>query len=154
MDPLERIWHGRAVVLLTTGTVLVALGLGAAGGAPTALPGVALGSPALLHVERALVLGAGMASTFIFLIRGWVGYFPSKLSTTGAEYAARATADKATENAGEVAAALAEIKLEHLTTTESVDRDIDMLRQGLRVLGAEVGLGSDIDDIVGEHGTG
>jgi hypothetical protein len=51
------------------------------------------GVPGLLHVERALVLGAAMAGTLIFLVRGWAGYFPSKITTSGAEYPYRPVDD-------------------------------------------------------------
>lgn len=150
VDPLERIWHGRAVVLVIASAVFVSMVASAAGGTPSELPGIALGSPALLHLERALLVGAAIAGSSIFLTRGWAGYFPSKLSTAGAEYAALTTA----ENAGELAAALAEVKIEHLAMAESFNHDINRVRQGLRVLGEEIGPDSGIDDIVGDHGSG
>jgi hypothetical protein len=74
---------------------------------PSELPGIALGSSAVLHLQRALLVGTIIACSSIFLTRGWVGC--EKVGT---------------------------------------------IRQGLRVLGAEIGLGSDIDDIVGDHETG
>jgi hypothetical protein len=74
------------VVLVAGLTAFLVLTVSAAGGVPAALPGIALGSPALLHVERALLVGASVAAGGIFVIRGWAGYFPSKLSTNGAEY--------------------------------------------------------------------
>lgn len=138
MDPLERTWHGRVVVLLTAGTVLVALCLSAAGGAPTALPGVALGSPALLHVERALVVGAGMASTFIFLIRGWVGYFPSKLSTSGAEYADRSTMDAVSDGSRVAATAIEDFQAKQLEVNRGVQSALVGLEHDLGALIARV----------------
>lgn len=154
IDPLEGAWHGRAVVLVVASAVFAALVVSAADGTPSPLRGIALGSPGLLHLERALVVGAVIAGSCIFLTRGWAGYFPSKLSTAGAEYAALTTAENAAQNAGELAAAVAEIKIDHLAMTESANHDINKVRQGLRVLGQEIGLGSDIDDIVGDHGAG
>jgi len=93
-DPLESVRHGRVVVVVIAAAVFVALVLSAAGGTPSELPGIALGSPALLHLERALIVGAAIAGSSIFLTRGWAGYFPSKLSTTGAEYADRSTVER------------------------------------------------------------
>jgi len=55
-------------VLFIAGAVFVSLVLSAAGGTPTKLPGIALGSPAVLHLERALVVGAVVAGSSIFLI--------------------------------------------------------------------------------------
>jgi hypothetical protein len=82
LDPLERLWRGRAVVVVAGLTVISVLVISAKGDVPSDLPGVALGSPTLLHIERALLVGASIAGSFIFLIRGWAGYFPSEFSTT------------------------------------------------------------------------
>jgi len=59
--------RGRIVVLLTCLTVVFSFALSCVSGAPVALPGVALGSPVLLHLERALVVGAFGAGALIFL---------------------------------------------------------------------------------------
>lgn len=85
-DPLARRLTGR---LLVASALLVAVAVFAASAgrddrAP--LPGVALGSPLLLDLERALLAAALFAAAAIFAIRGWSGYFPAKFSATGAEY--------------------------------------------------------------------
>jgi len=64
----------------------VALVLSAKSDDELPLPAVALNSSILLDLERAVLVGAMVAATFVFLTRGWAGHFPSKLSTTGAEY--------------------------------------------------------------------
>jgi hypothetical protein len=51
------------------------------------LPAVALDSRLVLALERTAIVGGLVAATGIFILRGWSGYFPSKVSTTGAEYA-------------------------------------------------------------------
>lgn len=150
-DPLELRWHGRAVVLVTALTSLLVLVASASGGGPSVLPGIALGSPALLHLERALVVGALVAGACIFTIRGWVGYFPSKLSTTGAEYATRPSIERAATNYDEAIDALAEIGAEHIAMAESMGEDVravelevEALARGLREVRATI----DIDDML------
>lgn len=143
LDPLERLWRGRAVVLVAGLTVLLVFAVSAAGGAPSDLPGVALGSPALLHIERALLVGASIAGSFIFLIRGWAGYFPSKFSTTGAEYLARSSANNAIEQGDELAEAVAGMRRRHLALVESLRTDIRALEQRMSVLDAPGGTDDD-----------
>lgn len=58
------------------------------------MPSIALGSSLVLALERAALVGALLGLMGIFLLRGWSGYFPSKVSTTGAEYAAVAEASR------------------------------------------------------------
>jgi hypothetical protein len=152
LDPLERVWRGRAVVLVAGLTVLLVLAVSAAGGTPKTLPGIALGSPALLHLERALVVGAAMAGSFIFLIRGWAGYFPSKLSTTGAEYATWSSTEKTLKIGDEAIDMLAETKLERVAMVKSVGEDIRALELKVEALASEAGRAerptTNIDDMV------
>ncbi len=98
MDPLERRNVARAVVLAALVAAGLALWLGLDGEFHGGLPGIALGSPFLLHVERALVLVAGIAALLMFTVRGWAGYFPSKFSTAGAEYFDRSAVNEAAES--------------------------------------------------------
>jgi len=85
-DPLERRFVGKAIVLAVLLVVVVAFAFSTRRADPVDLPGVALDSPFLLDMERAAVVAALVAGATVFSIRGWAGYFPSKLSTTGAEY--------------------------------------------------------------------
>jgi len=85
-SPLERRFVGKAIVLGVLIIVIVAFIFSAQRADPVRLPGVALDSPFLLDLERAAVVAALVVSAAVFLIRGWAGYFPSKLCTTGAEY--------------------------------------------------------------------
>jgi hypothetical protein len=131
-DPLEGVWHGRFVVLLTAGAVLVSLVVSAAGGTPPELPGIALDSPALLHLERALVVGAVIAGSSIFLIRGWAGYFPSKLSTTGAEYANWSTVERV-EGVSQVATSAVEaLRGDQLAINRTMFGKLNEVQQELR----------------------
>jgi hypothetical protein len=63
-----------ALVLL-----LIAVMLSAAAGTPSELPGVALGWPLLLHLERAVVLVAGLGLVVLVGARATMGQFPFRL---------------------------------------------------------------------------
>lgn len=76
---------------LLAGTVTVTIAAAAvstlAAGEPKKLPGAALGSATVLHLERiALVVGLVLL-LLIFLDRALMGELPVELSTTGARYA-------------------------------------------------------------------
>jgi len=80
----------RWALAVTIGTVTafaLATSLSVAHGAPRDLPGIALDWPLLLHLERGAVTATGVALLLLFVLRGLEGNFPSKLSTTGAEWA-------------------------------------------------------------------
>lgn len=86
VDPLRHRRLGRFVILVTLLVAGIAFLLSAGRTDPNPLPGIALDSPFLLDLERAAVVSAVMSGFMIFAFRGWDGYFPSKLSTSGAEY--------------------------------------------------------------------
>jgi hypothetical protein len=136
LDPLERVWRGRAVVLVAGLTVILVLVVSATGGVPSDLPGVALGSPALLHIERALLVGAAIAGSFIFLIRGWAGYFPSKLSTTGAEYAGPATVASISDGTQLAMGAIEDLRADQLAINRSMFSKLDEVRREMYALAA------------------
>ena len=149
-DPLEGPWRGRMIVLAAGLTSLLVFSASAFSGAPPTVPGIALGSSALLHLERSLVVGAGIAGALIFLVRGWAGYFPSKLSTTGAEYEARPSR-RAAENDDAVLDAVTEIRSEGVELAESMSNDIRALQLQVDALANEkkrVGRGPHIDDML------
>lgn len=135
-DPLESAWYGRSVVLVIAGAVFVSLALSAASGTPPELPGIALGSPALLHLERALVVGAAIAGSSIFLIRGWVGYFPSKLSTTGAEYANRSTVERVEGVSHVAASAIEDLRIDQLAINRTMFGTLNDLKRELGEISA------------------
>lgn len=56
------------------------------GGAPDELPGIALGSEALLYVERALVIMVAVFLVFVVLARAWRGQLPDEISREGFKY--------------------------------------------------------------------
>ena len=64
-------------------------------GVPRTLPGVALGSPVLLHAERALALLAVTAAALSILVQATRGRLPIELSTSGLRYEAEAADDAA-----------------------------------------------------------
>ena len=64
-------------------------------GTPRHLPGVALGSPVLLHAERALALLAVAIAAVSILVQAARGRLPIELSTSGLRYEAEAADDAA-----------------------------------------------------------
>jgi hypothetical protein len=71
-------------------------------GTPAHLPGVALGSPILLHAERALALLAVTVAAASIVVQAARGRLPIELSTSGLRYEAEA--------ADNTAAAMAELQ--------------------------------------------
>jgi hypothetical protein len=64
-------------------------------GCPRRLPGVALGSPVLLHAERALALLAVIVAALSIGVQAARGRLPIELSTSGLRYEAEAADDAA-----------------------------------------------------------
>ena len=109
---------GRLALLLAaviTGAVIVTL----VEGAPSRLPGVALGSPVLLHAERAGAIVAIVVALASILTQAARGRLPTQLSTAGLAYEAEAAAN--------TQAAL-----------EDLQRQIDGLQEGVDQLGTLV----------------
>jgi hypothetical protein len=85
------------------GTVaVVALVVSILEGTPAHLPGVALGSPILLHAERALALLAVTVAVASIVVQAARGRLPIELSPSGLRYEAEA--------ADNTAAAMAELQ--------------------------------------------
>jgi hypothetical protein len=70
-------------------------------GTPTRLPGVALGSPVLLHAERVLALFAVVVAILSIGAQAARGRLPVELSTSGLRYEAEA-ADRAAASVAEL----------------------------------------------------
>ncbi len=85
-----------ALLVLLIAAVIVSL----VEGTPTDLPGVALGSPVLLHAIRAIALFALGLGVLTVLARAATGALPTQLSSTGIAY----------ENDQELTAAVAELQ--------------------------------------------
>ena len=88
-------------------------------GRPRHLPGVALGSPVLLHAERALALFAVIVAMLSIGVQAARGRLPIELSTSGLRYEAEA-ADRA-------AAAVAELQEQYDDLLAVVDELADRL---------------------------
>jgi hypothetical protein len=86
----------------TAAFVIVALVASILEGTPAHLPGVALGSPILLHAERALALLAVTVAATSIVVQAARGRLPIELSTSGLRYEAEA--------ADNTAAAMAELQ--------------------------------------------
>lgn len=102
------------------------------------LPGVALGSSFLLDMERAAVAAALVVGAAVFLTRGWAGYFPSKLTTTGAEYAARSSVEGTANVGDEAIGALAEVKSDNVMLASSMYDDLRGLELKVDALAREL----------------
>lgn len=75
--------------------VITAVCVSVAEGTPHTLPGVALGSPVLLHTERAMALVAMVIAMASVLAHAARGRLPIELSTSGLRYEAEAADDTA-----------------------------------------------------------
>jgi hypothetical protein len=62
------------------------------------LPGVALGSPLILAVERTMALFTAWMVVVIVVVRAIAGDLPTELSGQGFKYASRETAEKSTND--------------------------------------------------------
>ena len=82
---------GVSVAVLVAAAVCVSV----VEGTPRALPGVALGSPVLLHAERVLALVVIAIAAISVLVQAARGRLPVELSTTGLRYEAEAADDAA-----------------------------------------------------------
>lgn len=101
-DPLAHRLTSRLIVLATLVVTCAAFVGSATSTDPDEIPSVALGSRLLLDVERAVLSAALVSGCLVFLIRGWGGYFPTRLSTTGAEYSAVSQIAQSGRDAAEV----------------------------------------------------
>jgi hypothetical protein len=131
-DPLAARVVAKAIAAATLVTFVLAVYLSATTPVPDEPPGIALGSSALLHLERALLAGAAIGVVLMFLVRGWAGYYPSKVSTTGAEYPSLLALEQATEGSGEIVEALAALQAQHDEFAEHTARDLASLRRELK----------------------
>jgi hypothetical protein len=85
-------------------------------------------------LERAVVVGALVAAALIFLLRGWSGYYPSKLSTTGAEYPDR-TAEHVARSAREAVSAVEDHKDERRRLDDELATRLDALEARMLEIG-------------------
>lgn len=133
-DPLGAPLSRRVVVVAALFALGTAFAFGSQRDAPRRLPGVALDSPFLLDLERAAVVAAIVVGVLIFAIRGWRGYFPSKLSTSGAEYGGWSS----TANLAEVNAAVADLRSAYVASARAT-------RDALESMASEI---DDRDDML------
>jgi hypothetical protein len=72
--------------LLTTLVVMGSLTWSVLAGTPAELPGIALGSEAIFHLQRAFAATLVYLLLAVVLIRSWDGDLPSELGTAGLKY--------------------------------------------------------------------
>jgi hypothetical protein len=146
-DPLRLRWIARLVVLATLVVAGVAYVLSADRPDPDRIPGIALDSPFLLDLERAVVVSALLAALLMFAIRGWDGYFPSKLSTTGAEYADRNATD-VSESATRLAQEVRELSDRQISSAEVMHMALERMTDDIETLRAERSGTTEGDDML------
>jgi hypothetical protein len=130
-DPLSEAPAAKAIAGAAIATLLLAAAISATTPVPADLPGIALGSPTLLHLERALLAGAVVVVVLMFLVRGWAGYYPSKVSATGAEYPSLLALEQSAKSSNKIAEALAALQTQHDEFAELTTRDIAALRDAI-----------------------
>lgn len=114
--------HVRALSMVLALTFIGAFVLSVVSGRPATLPGVAMDSALLLHVMRAAVAAALVTAVAVVVLRLWQGELPTKLSTTGAEWAAPLAAP-----ARDVQEQLLRVEQESRRAVEGLARRVDLL---------------------------
>lgn len=109
--------HLASVVLVLA---VASLAAATVGGAPTPLPGLALGSTVVLYAERAAALFALSVACLTVLAQATGGRLPVQVSTGGLTYEATA---HATEAIDEVLAQLSRLEADVVALSERVDAD-------------------------------
>lgn len=133
-DPLENEILAKVVAGTTFVVMVVAYYFSAQQADARKLPAVALDSPFLFDLERAVLVAALFAASLIFLVRGWHGYYPSKVSTTGAEYPDREAVEMVTKGSDATATAVEELRTGQLEIAKAARDDFDLLKRELRSL--------------------
>ncbi len=85
--------YGWLAILFLTGGILGTL----LADVPAKLPGAALGSELVLHVERAAAIVAGLLLAAVVVARAFAGQLPDELSGRGLKYAAAASVEEASD---------------------------------------------------------
>jgi hypothetical protein len=131
-DPLQHPAVARSVTACIAVVAGISVWLSVRAGAPSALPDIALSSPALFHLQRAAVPALAAAFVALFGVRAATGYFPQKVSTTSAEWpAAAAEASAASASSAQT--------LEDLTTlVTQLSRDVEVEQQAREALTTRV----------------
>jgi hypothetical protein len=75
-----------------------------------------------------------MGAAVMFLVRGWAGYYPSKVSTMGAEYPSLEVLQETAESGRETLEALVALHLQHEEFAEQMAGDVDALRDRVEML--------------------
>jgi len=109
----------RVLTVAVVGALVACVAITGLEGHPRHLPGVALGSPVLLHAERALALSAVVVAMLSIGVQAARGRLPIELSTSGLRYEAEA-ADRA-------AAAVTELQEQYDDLLAVVDALADRL---------------------------
>lgn len=105
-----------------TAAVLVASTLASlVGGTPAELPGIAMGSVAVLHVERAAALFAVGLFVVVVLARAWVGELPTEVSGRGVQYTPSTTTEAIRDTVAEALDDLTAAQVELQERLESLE---------------------------------
>jgi hypothetical protein len=145
-DPLERYFVSKAIVLGVSLVIVVAYCFSTQRTDPADLPGVALDSPFLLDMERAAFAAAFVAGAAVFLVRGWAGHFPSKFSTSGAEYGDWSRVDDVSGSSEDVREEVAELWASQAGITITMQTALDDLASEVRALDERLSVTSSRQD--------
>jgi hypothetical protein len=103
------------------GLLVLALVLGFVGGHADPLPGAALGSPLVLHLERSVAIFAGLFLGLLVVSHAFRGELPTELSGRGVTYASRDGVDALRSELRETLAELRTINEEHAGAIDDLD---------------------------------
>lgn len=92
----------RRLALPLLAVLAAALAASLVEGTPARLPGVALGSAVLLHLERAVTVFAISVAVLSVLVQAARGHLPTQLTTAGLAYEPGATAEAVADLQGQV----------------------------------------------------
>jgi hypothetical protein len=127
---LARIWSAKQAVPVACSTAFVtAFAITLFSRVPDRLPGIALGSEALFHIERGVAAFAVLVIAMSLLGRGLRGELPSQVSTTGLAYPERL--ERAVTSSDEAMAALA-------LRVDKLDQDLRKRDQVMRLMARQV----------------
>lgn len=119
MGFVRRRWLG-----LTTATVVVAaFAASLTSGTPDDLPGIALGSSWLLHVQRAAAATTAYLLLMVVLARSWAGDLPHELGTGGMRYSVREVKRETHAVFGATARAIDELEQRVMTVEDRLSDD-------------------------------
>ena len=116
-----RLIRERALFAVTAAVLVGSASASLLGGTPAELPGIAMGSAAVLHVERAGALFAVGLFVVVVLARAWSGELPTEVSGRGVQYTPATTTEAIRDTVAEALEDLAAVQVELRQRLESLE---------------------------------